>query len=356
MSEVDDRMSCCTPSHAEIEQVAGAGIGSGGPPREGLLPRTKAAVDGGLHARLVRTKLAGKDDVAAAKGMRLLPGGTYLMGTDSDVGFPADGEGPVREVTVSPFLIDRCAVSNAEYSRFIEETGYVTEAERFGWSFVFHLHVPKHLKKSPSVRRVPGLDWWLAVGGACWRMPEGHGSNVRKRMNYPAVHVSWNDAAAYAAWAGKRLPTEAEWEYAARGGLAGKTYAWGEQLTPGGKHMCNIWQGKFPEVNTLEDGYSGTCPVDAFPANGYGLYNVAGNVWEWCADWFTPSHHRDAQAVDPTGPETGSGRTMKGGSFLCHVSYCNRYRVAARTSNTPDSSTANLGFRCVMDVEPDAVV
>lgn len=273
------------------------------------------------------------------------------MGTDSDVGFPEDGEGPVREITLSPFFIDVHSVSNAEFAAFVDATGYQTEAERFGWSFVFQAHVPKHLKKSSSVRRVPGLDWWIAVEDACWYRPEGRGSNVRKRQDYPVVHVSWNDASAYAKWAGKRLPTETEWEYAARGGLEGKTYAWGDELTPGGKHMCNIWQGSFPDQDTAEDGYSGTCPVDAFRPNGFGLYNMAGNVWEWCADWFDPQHHAQCESTDPAGPSHGETRTMKGGSFLCHSSYCNRYRVAARTSNTPDSSTGNLGFRCVRSAE-----
>lgn len=280
--------------------------------------------------------------------MKRLPGGNFLMGTDSDVGFPDDGEGPAREIELSPFYVDVNAVCNEEFARFVEETGYRTEAERFGWSFVFQGHVPKHLKKSSSVRRVPGLDWWLAVEGACWFRPEGRGSNIRKRQNYPVTHVSWNDATAYAEWAGKRLPTEAEWEYAARGGLDEKTYAWGDSLTPHGKHMCNIWQGSFPDHDTGEDGFAGTCPVDAFPPNGYGLHNVAGNVWEWCADWFSPRHHAECERRDPRGPSSGTTRTMKGGSFLCHSSYCNRYRVAARTSNTPDSSTANLGFRCVV--------
>lgn len=203
---------------------------------------------------------------------------------------------------------------------------------------------------SRSRNRFDGFPAW--TGGSRWRVPagtvpEGRGSNVRKRGDYPAVHLSWNDATAYAAWAGKRLPTEAEWEYAARGGLENKTYAWGNELHPGGKHMCNIWQGVFPEQDTGEDGFSGTCPVDAFSSNGFGLYNMAGNVWEWCSDWFSPTHHTDCADRDPTGPDWGSSKTMKGGSFLCHSSYCNRYRVAARTSNTPDSSTANLGFRCV---------
>ncbi len=171
--------------------------------------------------------------------------------------------------------------------------------------------------------------------GAYWRHPEGPGSDLDGRWNHPVVHVSWHDASAYCAWTGVRLPTEVEWEYAARGGLEGARYPWGDELTPDGEYHCNIWQGVFPAHNTAEDGYVGTAPVDAFPANGYGLHNVSGNVWEWCADRFD---------------STGTRRAMRGGSYLCHDSYCNRYRVAARNANTPDSSSGNLGFRCVADV------
>ena len=166
----------------------------------------------------------------------------------------------------------------------------------------------------------------------------------------PAVHTSWNDAAAFAEWAGKRLPTEAEWEYAARGGLAQKTYPWGDELTPGGRHLCNIWQGEFPHLDSGDDGYTAPAPVDAFPPNGYGLYTITGNAWEWCADWFHPSYHVTATRINPVGPRDGATKVMKGGSYLCHRSYCNRYRVAARTSNTADSTTTNISFRCVRDV------
>ncbi|MEV5776973.1 formylglycine-generating enzyme family protein [Streptomyces antimycoticus] len=278
--------------------------------------------------------------------MALLPGGTFLMGTEDADGFPADGEGPVREVTVAAFRIDVHAVTNERFARFVRETGHVTEAERFGWSYVFAGFLPAALRRGAP--RPEGTPWWCGVEGALWRAPEGPGSEVGERSRHPVVHVSWNDAVAYCRWAGARLPTEAEWEYAARGGLVGRRYPWGDELTPGGVHRCNIWQGRFPVKNTAEDGYRGTAPVDAFEPNGFGLYNVAGNVWEWCADWWS-TDHADRPRADPGGPATGIAKVMRGGSYLCHQSYCNRYRVAARTSNTPDSSTGNLGFRTVRD-------
>ena len=191
------------------------------------------------------------------------------------------------------------------------------------------------------------------MAGTYWRRPEGPGSSVVKRPTHPVVHVSWNDAVAFCHWAGKRLATEAEWEYAARGGLTQMSYPWGNELMPGAKHRCNIWQGKFPQRDTGEDGFVGTCPVNAFAANGYGLYNCSGNVWEWISEWFCPSYHlpeKPQTRENPIGPPGGTHKVQKGGSFLCHRSYCNRYRVAARTGNTPDSSTVNAGFRCVRDV------
>lgn len=276
-----------------------------------------------------------------------LPGGAFLMGTDYDKGFPQDGEGPVRKVTLSPFQIDACAVTNEEFAAFVNATGYRTEAERFGWSFVFWAHIPAERRAELVEDTVAAAPWWCKVSGSWWRQPEGPGSHVRERGRYPVVHVSWNDAQAYAQWAGKSLPTEAQWEYAARGGLEQKLFPWGDELTPGGEHRCNIWQGRFPVEDTAEDGYAGTCPVDSFPPNGFGLHCMTGNVWEWCADWFGTRFRADAVLKDPAGPASGQGKVMKGGSFLCHASYCNRYRVAARTSNTPDSSTSNTGFRCV---------
>ena len=277
-----------------------------------------------------------------------LGGNEFRMGTD-DRRFLSDGEGPVRNVSVDVFAISSCLVTNEEFDAFVSATGYITDAERFGWSFVFKDFV------SPEVERkvthvVNGSEWWWRVDGAYWRMPEGYGSDVDDRGDHPVTHVSWADAMAYCGWSGVRLPTEAEWEYAARGGLDQARFAWGDDLEPDGLHMCNIWQGDFPRSNTLQDGWHGTSPVGRFPANGYGLYDVAGNVWEWCWDWFSSTFHRNARRVtrdNPRGPRDGSAKVIRGGSYLCHDSYCNRYRVGARTSNTPDSSTGNLGFRVV---------
>jgi formylglycine-generating enzyme len=276
-----------------------------------------------------------------------LSGGEFLMGTNDREGYPSDGEGPVRRINVRPFWIDATAVSNAEFDEFVTSTGYITEAERFGWSFVFSGLLPTDF---PGTRAVALAPWWRQVHGACWRHPEGPQSHVEDRQDHPVVHISWNDARSYCRWAQKRLPTEAEWELAARGGLVQKRYPWGDQLTPGGEHRMNVWQGRFPDVNTLDDGYFGTAPVAAFAPNDYGLYNMTGNVWEWCADWFHPSFHVNGTRRNPRGPRSGTHRVMRGGSYLCHASYCFRYRVAARSANTPESSTGNLGMRCARDV------
>jgi formylglycine-generating enzyme len=211
--------------------------------------------------------------------------------------------------------------------------------------------LPDH---SPPTRGAAQAPWWRQVFGTDWRHLEGPYSSVENRMDHAVVHVSWNDATAYSVWAGRwagrKLPTEAEWEYATRGGLEQRRYAWGEELTPDGEWRCNIWQGTFPLRNTLEGSYLGTAPVDAFEPNGYGLHNVSGNVWEWCSDWFHSSFHAHGPRNNPTGPPFGQAKSIRGGSYLCHDSYCNRYRVAARSSNTHDSSTGNTGFRCTRAV------
>jgi formylglycine-generating enzyme required for sulfatase activity len=248
-----------------------------------------------------------------------LDGGTFRMGTDSDIGFPADGEGPTRSVTVAPFYIDKYAVTNAQFLKFIRKTGYTTDAEQYGWSFVFK---DFHASKEHALRTVTEAPWWIAVKDANWLHPEGPGSSVLDdRLKHPVVHISWRDAQAYAMWAGKRLPTETEWEYAARGGLETKRYPWGDELVPNGKHRCNIWQGEFPTTNTGADGYLGAAPVNEYDSNGFGLYNVSGNVWEWCADWFSADHHTtdNYSHNNPTGPKNGSERVMRGGSYLCHL-------------------------------------
>ncbi|RJK93892.1 formylglycine-generating enzyme family protein [Vallicoccus soli] len=282
-----------------------------------------------------------------------VPGGPFLMGGEDPDAFTADGEGPVREVALRPFLVDETAVTTAQFGAFVRDTGWVTDAERYGWSFVFHALVPPTAAGHVMPGAVPGAPWWRAVRGAWWRAPEGPGSDVAGRKDHPVVHVSWHDASAYAAWAGKRLPTEAEWERAARGGLERARYPWGDELAPRGRHRCNTWQGTFPTRNTAEDGYVGTAPVRSYRPNGLGLWCVAGNVWEWCSDrWSTDWHAADRPEtrVDPQGPPTGSSRVVRGGSYLCHDSYCNRYRVAARTGNTPDSTTGHTGFRCAADL------
>ena len=283
--------------------------------------------------------------MSAAPELVPLAGGVFVMGTDGGYGYPQDGEGPAHEVELAPFAIARTAVTNAQFGAFVAATGHRTEAEVFGWSFVFAGFLPGELE----TRAVVGAPWWRQIEGADWAHPEGPESTVDDRMDHPAVHVSWNDASAYCAWNGTRLPTEAEWEFAARGGLAQMRFPWGEALEPGGEHRMNVFQGTFPAENTLADGYAGTAPVGAFPPNGYGLHEVTGNVWEWTADWFDPGFYARSPRADPRGPDAGAARVMRGGSYLCHASYCNRYRVDARSSNTPDSSTGNLGFRVAAD-------
>src|SRR5262245_39726704 len=225
-----------------------------------------------------------------------IPAGTFRMGDDSVWAYPDDGEAPVHEVELDAFRIDRCAVTNDAFARFVDVTGWVTDAERFGWSFVFAGRLPDNF---PDTRAVVGAEWWRQVYSADWRHPEGPGSELGGRDDHPVVHVSWNDAVAYCRWTGTRLPTEAEWERAARGGRAGHAFPWGDDLEPAGEHLMNVFQGKFPDDNTGADGYVATAPVDAFPANDFGLYNVTGNVWEWCHDWLDLGYYARAERPKP---------------------------------------------------------
>ena len=280
----------------------------------------------------------------STNGQVLIRGGSFEMGDHFDEGDVSDGETPVHTVRLEDFYLDVTTVTNAQFAEFVRTTAYVTEAEELGVSAVFHLAF--HGNPADVVNRVHEAPWWLAIRRADWRQPEGPGSDIQERQNHPVVHVTWNDAQAYAGWAGKRLPTEAEWEYAARGGLDGARFAWGDHLMPQGEWHCNIWQGTFPTHNTAEDGFATTAPAVSFRPNGFGLYQTAGNVWEWCVDWFDQYYYATSPAQDPQGPESGRARVMRGGSYLCHHSYCYRYRVAARSSNTADSASANVGFRC----------
>lgn len=276
-----------------------------------------------------------------------IPAGRSLIGTTRPV-FPIDGEGLFRTVRTGAFAIDPFAVSNAWFADFVAATDYVTDAERYGWSFVFHGRLEA---AADSGRAVPGTPWWRVIDGARWDQPTGPGSNLDGLETHPVVHVSLNDARAFARWAGGRLPSEAEWEHAARGGRGDVPYPWGEQAPSDAGFMpCNIWQGQFPDHNTGADGWAATCPVDAFDPNGYGLYNMCGNVWEWCDQPLrVRSSSRALRARDSEFVAQGL-MLMKGGSHLCHQSYCHRYRIAARSGSSADSTTGHIGFRVVFDL------
>jgi formylglycine-generating enzyme required for sulfatase activity len=263
-------------------------------------------------------------------GMVLIPGGEFSMGTEHGMPF----EGPVHRVRVPAFFMDRYEVSNREFEGFVKATGYVTEAEKQGWSGVFD----------------PKRGEWTSPKGADWRHPEGPESEITDRMDHPVVHVSWDDAVAYARWAGKRLPTEAEFERAARGKREGAEFAWGNAQKPGGRYRANTWQGHFPEHDTGGDGFRAIAPVGQFPPNDFGLYDIVGNVWEWTADWFAPYPETSGVAVDPKGPTEGEEKVIRGGSWLCAANYCAGYRVGARQKTPHDSGLNNLGFRCVRSV------
>ena len=275
-----------------------------------------------------------------------IPGGRALVGTDRHE-LADDGEGPVRRVRLAPFLIGATSVTNAEFADFVEAMGHVSEAERWGWSFVFWSDVRRDAGPTDGV---VGSEWWRRVEGASWREIHGPGTADAWHPDHPAVHISWNDAAAYAAWVGGRLPTEAEWEHAARGGLGDVRFPWGddepddETILP-----CNIWQGRFPQHNTARDGHAGTAPAASFAPNGYGIYNMVGNVWEWTADDY---RIRSLKKRVKERLRTMQGfKLAKGGSFLCHRSYCYRYRIAARSGISPDSTASHQGFRVAWDVE-----
>ena len=304
----------------------------------------------------------------APEGMVWIPTGTFFMGTD-DPEF-ADAS-PVHEVELVGFWMDKTEVTNEQFAKFAEATGYLTIAERQPKIEDFPEEVrgglkPELLVPGSAVFTPPAGkktvaecnrcgDWWVYVPGACWRHPEGPVSSLAGRERHPVVHVAWVDAQAYCEWAGKRLPTEAEWEYAARGGMARKRYTWGDELKPGGKWMANIWQGSFPGENTAEDGFKGTAPVGSFPPNGYGLSDMAGNVWEWCADWYRPDYYASSPRHNPQGPASSIDadgldqpkRVQRGGSFLCSVTYCTRYCVGSRGQGAVDTGLNHTGFRAV---------
>ncbi len=304
-------------------------------------------------------------------GMVWIPGGAFLMGTD-DPRFPEAH--PVHRVVVGGFWMDETEVTNAQFEPFVRATGYVTVAERQPDPSEFPGLDPEKVRNlkpfslvfAPPVAADVPLDdsrrWWSDVQGANWRHPEGPASGIENRMNHPVVHVAWLDAEAYAKWAGKRLPTEAEWEFAARGCLEGKPYPWGDELAPGGKYMANTWQGKFPGNNTMEDGWRTTSPVRSYPPNAFGLYDVAGNAWEWCSDWYRPDYFSHSPGENPKGPEdsldpmepAAKKKVQKGGSFLCTDQYCARYVVGSRHSGEIHSAANHVGFRCVQDAPPPA--
>jgi sulfatase modifying factor 1 len=300
--------------------------------------------------------------------MRLVPGGTFRMGSDKH--YPE--EAPVHRVTVDTFRMDRTPVTNRQFREFVEATGYVTFAEIAPDPRDYPGALPHMLKAGSLVFSPPDhpvdlrnfANWWSFKFGANWRRPYGKGSSIRGLDDHPVVHVAYCDAEAYAKWTGKELPTEAEWEFAARGGLDGAEFAWGDEFTPGGKHLANTWQGKFPRQNLCTDGFERTSPVTAFPANGFGLHDMIGNVWEWTADWWSAEHNADAPKACciPENPRGGSEaasydscqpniriprKVLKGGSHLCAPNYCRRYRPAARHAEPVDTSTSHVGFRCI---------
>lgn len=310
-------------------------------------------------------------DVADVDGMVWVPGGEFAMGSEDHY----EEEAPVHRVRVDGFWMDAHTVTNAEYKRFVTETGYVTKAERPADPADYPDALPELLAPASSVFVSPGrpvdlrnpYEWWTYIPGAQWRHPQGPASTLRGKSKHPVVHVAYEDVDAFARWAGRQVPTEAEWEFAARGGHDGAEFVWGDEFTPDGRHMANTWQGAFPNVDEQLDGFAGTAPVGSFPPNAYGLYDMAGNVWEWTEDWYRPHGEiehacctvdnprggRPEASVDPSTPDIAIGRrVMKGGSHLCAPNYCRRYRPAARMAQAVDTSTSHLGFRLILRPSP----
>uniref|UniRef100_A0A3B3Y4G9 Sulfatase-modifying factor enzyme-like domain-containing protein n=1 Tax=Poecilia mexicana TaxID=48701 RepID=A0A3B3Y4G9_9TELE len=303
----------CLQSSCGGEQEAASTEGAAGCGCDKLRRTASGSVDSEEErASSVKYTAAANEKISQ---MVFIPGGEFLMGTD-DPGIPQDGEAPQRRVYVDSFYMDVLEVTTQQFQSFIKATGYVTEAEKFGDSFVFEGILSESVK-SQITQAVAAAPWWLPVKGANWNHPEGQDSNITDRLDHPVVHVSWADAVAFCSWANKRLPTEAEWEYACRGGLRDRLYPWGNKLNPKGQHYANLWQGDFPVHNSGEDGYVKTSPVMSFPANSFGLHDMVGNVWEWTSDWWTVHHTTDHQH-NPTGPPSGKDKVKKGGSYMCH--------------------------------------
>ena len=310
---------------------------------------------------------------ASTVGMISIPAGTYKMGADDNQA--ADDEYPKHQISVDPFWIDATEVTNAQFAVFVNATHYVTTAERKPNWEELKKQLPPNTPKPPEDKLVASslvftpptqavdlnnyAQWWTWMEGANWRHPDGPNSNIKGKENSPVVQVSWDDAMAYAKWAGKRLPTEAEWEWAARGGLVDNVYSWGNESLDAGKPKANTWEGSFPDINTKRDGYYGVAPVKSYAPNGYGLYDMAGNVWEWCSDWYKIDYYKTTNKPDgvknPMGPATSFDpeepytpkKSLRGGSFMCNKSYCTGYRVSRRMKSSADSGSSNTGFRCV---------
>jgi len=328
-----------------------------------LVPAGGLLLAGLIYIGVTSYLASTRKPVTPPPGMVWIPGGTFKMGSDAPE-FQGEAQ-PIHPVTVHGFWMDATEVTNEQFAEFVKATGYITVAEKPPDPAQFPNVKKEELKPfsavfTPPVTDTPTrrvMDWWQKVYGADWKHPDGPGSSIGGKEKYPVVHISWVDADAYAKWAGKRLPTEAEWEFAARGGLEGMKYAWGDDFRPGGKSMANTCQGHFPEQNLVEDGHRTAAPVGSFPPNPYGLYDMAGNVWEWCSDWYSRDYFKNSPKDDPQGPESSNDPTdpkskrkvQKGGSFLCAENYCARYQVGARHSGEMESAADHIGFRCVKD-------